>query len=164
MRLKRVLEWRIVITNKQKEHFMNLFSKIALAAAAMFLAAPVSSALAKDNKVVIQVSTGDQKVQNMALNNAVNLMKALGPGMVEVEIVAYGPGLAMFIENNPLADRVKSMALSADVTLTACGNTIAKITKKKGKAPKMAKGVTITKAGVVRIMQLQQKGYAYVRP
>ena len=36
--------------------------------------------------------------------------------------------------------------------------------KKSGKKPKLLEGVTVTKASMLRIMELQQQGYAYVRP
>ena len=36
------------------------------------------------------VSTDDVRTQNIAMNNAVNLQKALGVDNVAVEIVAYG--------------------------------------------------------------------------
>ena len=47
------------------------------------------------HKMVIQVSTDDVRTQNIAMNNAVNLQKALGVDNVAIEIVAYGPGLTM---------------------------------------------------------------------
>ena len=47
------------------------------------------------NKVVIQVSTDDERTQKIALNNAVNIQKSLGVDDVRIEIVAYGPGLGI---------------------------------------------------------------------
>ena len=40
----------------------------------------------------------------------------------------------------------------------------AEIAKKKGKEPKLVEGVKVVPAGVIRIMELQSKGYAYIRP
>ena len=47
------------------------------------------------HKVVIQVSTDDERTQKIALNNAVNIQKSLGVDEVTIEIVAYGPGLGI---------------------------------------------------------------------
>ena len=80
--------------------------------------------------VVIQVSTGDPLTQTIALNNAVNLQKALGPGNAQIEIVAYGPGLSLLTKNSKQAKRVAGLAMYDDITLSACGNTMKKIEKK----------------------------------
>jgi hypothetical protein len=122
-----------------------------------------TAAFAAENKVVIQVSTDDPRTQNIAMNNAVNLQKALGIDNVDIEIVAYGPGLSMLTQNSNHAQRVSSLAVQ-DIRFSACGNTMAKIEKKKGKRPQLAEGVEVVPGGVIRIMELQQQGYAYIRP
>ncbi len=58
---------------------------------------------------------------------------------------------------------MKSLAMQ-NITFSACGNTMAKIEKKKGKKPQLTEGVGIVEAGVARIMDLQEEGYAYLRP
>jgi intracellular sulfur oxidation DsrE/DsrF family protein len=115
------------------------------------------------NKIVIQVSTDDPLTQTIALNNAVNLQKDYGMDNVVIEVVAYGPGLGLLTQGNKQSSRVKSLAMQ-NIHFSACGNTMAKITKKTGKEPKLTEGVQVVKAGVSRIMELQQNGYAYVRP
>ncbi|MBT3791340.1 MAG: hypothetical protein HN725_03220 [Alphaproteobacteria bacterium] len=112
--------------------------------------------------LVIQVSTDDPRTQMIALNNAVNVQKAI-PGAV-VEIVAYGPGLGMLTGKSKQKDRVMSMALSEGISFSACGNTMKKVAKKSGKMPALIDGVKVVPAGVTRIMELQANGYAYVRP
>ena len=115
------------------------------------------------NKIVIQVSTDDVRTQKIALNNAVNVQKALGQDNVAVEIVAYGPGLSMLTLASKQKGRVTSLALQ-DITFSACGNTMHKVESKTGKMPVLLEGVKVVPAGVLRIMELQQQGYAYVRP
>ncbi len=82
---------------------------------------------------------------------------------VVVEIVAYGPGLGLLTKKNPQADRVASLAMQ-DITFSACMNTMKKIEKKTGKKPALTDGVEQVQAGVARIMELQEEGYAYIRP
>jgi intracellular sulfur oxidation DsrE/DsrF family protein len=115
------------------------------------------------NKIVIQVSTDDPRTQKIALNNAVNLQKALGPDNIKIEIVAYGPGLGLLTGRSPESKRVPSLAMQ-NITFSACGNTMKKVAKKTGRMPVLVEGVGEVQAGVLRIMQLQQQGYAYVRP
>ncbi|MFT5275939.1 MAG: intracellular sulfur oxidation DsrE/DsrF family protein [Saprospiraceae bacterium] len=115
------------------------------------------------HKLVIQVSTDDPRTQKIALNNAVNLQKHYGIDNVEIEIVAYGPGLGMLTEKSGVASRVSSLALS-DITFSACGNTMNAVAKKSGTMPTLLEGVEQTPAGVARIMELQEQGYSYIRP
>jgi len=118
---------------------------------------------AKKHKVVIQVSDDDPKVQAIALNNAVNVQKLMGIDNIEIEIVAYGPGLGLLTTKSKEAERVKSLALQ-DITFSACGNTMAKVEKKTGKKVQLTEGVKVVEAGVARIMELQEQGYSYIRP
>jgi hypothetical protein len=59
--------------------------------------------------------------------------------------------------------RVSSLAMP-DIQCSACGNTMKGVEKKTGKMPVPLEGVSVVKAGVLRIMELQEQGYAYVRP
>jgi uncharacterized protein len=55
--------------------------------------AGAQQAAAQRNRVVIQVSDADPGKWNLALNNAKNIQTDLGAPNVDVEIVAYGPGI-----------------------------------------------------------------------
>jgi len=116
----------------------------------------------KKHRIVIQVSDGDETTQNIALNNAVNMQKELGPDAIAIEIVAYGPGLSM-MTNSSASKRVPDLAMQ-DITFSACGNTMKKIAAKTGKEPKLVDGVRVVPGGVIRIMELQEAGYSYIRP
>ncbi len=117
----------------------------------------------KLHKVVIQVSTDDPRTQKIALNNAVNLQKLYGIDNIKIEIVAYGPGLGLLTTKSKQADRVKSLAVQ-DITFSACHNTMKKVERKSGKMPVLLEGVGMVTAGVARIIELQEQGYAYIRP
>lgn len=138
-----------------------LFNALLILSLAFFS----SSAMADGakHKLVIQVSTDDVRTQTIAMNNAVNLQSLYGPDNVDIEIVAYGPGLGMMTAANEHSSRVKSLAIQ-DIKFSACMNTMNKIKAKKGKLPKLSEGVTTVKAGVARIMELQEEGYSYIRP
>ena len=84
------------------------------------------------NKIVIQVSTDDPRTQKIALNNAVNMQKLYGIDNIDIEIVAYGPGLGLLTSKSGQASRVTSLAMQ-DITFSACGNTMELVAKKSGK-------------------------------
>ena len=115
------------------------------------------------HKVVIQVSHPDPAEHKIALNMASNLQRLYGLDNVEIEIVAFGRGLAILTPKSPEALRVKSLAMQ-NVKFSACANTMAKIERKTGKKPTLTEGVGIVPAGVARIIELQEQGYAYTAP
>jgi len=111
-------------------------------------------------KVVIQVSDNDPAKWSLALNNARNVQQDLGKDNVQIEIVAYGPGLGMLKAESKVADRL-AQALDNDVGLLACENTM---TNTKVSRDEMYGGIAYVKAGVTHIMKRQQEGWAYIRP
>ena len=115
---------------------------------------------AEGYKVVLQVSDADPAKWNLALNNANNILHDLGKGNVEIEIVAYGPGLGMLKAESKVADRL-AQALDNNVGLLACENTMrnTKVTKAD-----MYSGIRYVDAGVVHIMKRQREGWSYIRP
>jgi uncharacterized protein len=134
--------------------------------AVLLLAAPLAPAHAAgpaaspQNRVVMQVSDNDPAKWNLALNNARNLQADLGKGNVEIEIVAYGPGISMLKAESAVGNRIAD-ALGSGVKVMACENTM--------RGQKLAKddmldGIGYVGAGVVEIMQKQQQGWAYLRP
>ena len=132
----------------------------AMAAAFAFLPAASQAQAAEHYKVVIQVSDNDPAKWNLALNNARNIQKDLGKGNVDIEIVAYGPGLNMVKSGSAVAPRIEEAVL-AGTRIDACENTMAntKVTKEQ-----IIPGVAYVGSGVVQIMKRQQEGWSYVRP
>ena len=121
-----------------------------------------------DHKVAIQVNQNDKAVMELALNNARNIIehyKATGE-TVAVEIVTYGPGLHMLRnDTSPVKERIAVMSLeSPNLTFAACGNTQANQSKAENKQVILIDEAKVTPSGVVRLMELQQQGYAYIRP
>lgn len=111
--------------------------------------------------VVIQVSENNPAIWNLALNNAKNIQQAMGgKDNVNIEIVAYGPGINMLKFDSEVAPRVKEASASG-VAVRACGNTMKaqKLTEKD-----LEGSVTVVPAGVIEIMNKQREGWAYIKP
>jgi intracellular sulfur oxidation DsrE/DsrF family protein len=111
-------------------------------------------------KLVLQVSDSDPAKWNLALNNARNVQEDLGKQSVDVEIVAYGPGLAMLRSDSKVASRL-AQALDNNIGLMACENTMRNTKVRKDD---MYGGISYVDAGVVHIMKRQREGWSYVRP
>ena len=133
------------------------------AGAAFLIAAGAQTAPAtgqKRHKIVIQVSDNDPARWNLALNNAKNLQDDVSAANVDIEIVAYGPGIGMLKLESPAAARIAD-AMKANVTVLACENTMRgqKLTKDD-----MLPAISYVPAGVTEIMKKQGEGWAYLRP
>jgi hypothetical protein len=130
----------------------------------------VTTALAADGKthhVAIQVDQNDPAIMNMVLNNATNVIEYYrGKGEdVDVEVVAYGPGMHMLrADTSPVQDRIKKLKEMGKVQFSACNNTKQNMEKTEGHAISILPEATIVPAGVVRLMELQEQGWSYVRP
>lgn len=142
----------------------HLLRTSALAAIAPFLIAShaqtTGAAGQTRHKIVIQVSDNDPAKWNLALNNAKNLQDDVGAANVDIEIVAYGPGIGMLKLDAPVANRI-SDASRAGVKVLACENTMR---GQKLSKDDMNPAVGYVPAGVTEIMKKQSEGWAYLRP
>ena len=114
----------------------------------------------KRHKIVIQVSDSDPAKWNLALNNAKNLQDDVGASNVDIEIVAYGPGIGMLKLESPTGSRVTD-AMNAHVKVIACENTMRSLKLTKDD---MLAAISYVPAGVTEIMKKQSEGWAYLRP
>ena len=113
-----------------------------------------------EHAVVFHISSGDGFAQKLVLNNAQNLQKFYGPDKVQIEIVAYGPGLRTLFRENSQFNRIQSMS-DAGIQFSACANTMRNMGRETASLHKSAK---VVPGGVVRIMELQEAGWSYIRP
>ena len=143
-----------------------------LIAFAVGLAAATGAAAegSKPHRVAIQVDQNDPAVMNLALNNAKNIIEHYREKHedAEVEIVTYGPGLHMLRDDtSPVKDRIKQMvevSFPSKITFSACNNTKQGMEKREGHAITIIPQATIVPSGVVRLMELQEQGWSYLRP
>ena len=134
------------------------------------LAAPTLAAHGKTHRIAIQVDQNDPQVMNLVLNNATNVIEHYrGKNEdVDVEIVAYGPGLHMLrTDSSPVQERIKhlkELVFPGKIQFSACNNTRQGMEKAEGHAVSIMPEATIVPSGVVRLMELQEQDWSYVRP
>ena len=150
---------------KYLRHFQVMAAVFALALSFASNGAQAVDALApqvtaEKHKVVFQVSAGDPKIWNLALNNAKNVQQELGAQNADIEIVVYGPGIGMLKFDSAVANRIDE-AVGDGVKIVACENTMKalKLTKDD-----MLASAGYVPAGVIELMKKQKEGYAYIRP
>ena len=135
-----------------------------------FTSTGVAAEATKPHRVAIQVDQNDQQVMNLALNNATNVIEYYRAKNedVEVDIVTYGPGLHMLrADTSPVQDRIKrlkDMVFPGKIQFSACNSTKQGMEKAEGHAISIVPDAIIVPSGVVRLMELQEQGWSYVRP
>ncbi len=142
--------------------------KHLLFAIALVFAPMLAQAEGQTHHVAIHVDQNDPQVMNMALNNAQNVASyyASQGDEVVIEMVAYGPGLNMPVAGqSPVADRISAMSLELDnLSFAACGNTLNGMETKAGHEIPLLSEAAVVPSGVVRLIELQEQGYSYVKP
>ena len=120
------------------------------------------------HRVVFQVNADDPVPMKHAVSNSINLVryyrKLKEP--VRVEIVAYGPGITMFrADTSPVRDILEYMHTNfPEITFTVCGNTMTIIEKHEGHPIPLIDGTRVVPFGIVRLVELQEAGWSYIRP
>jgi intracellular sulfur oxidation DsrE/DsrF family protein len=122
----------------------------------------------KQHRLVLQVNTNDPAMMNLALNNATNVAQYYGDlgEKVAIEVVTFGPGLHMLRDDtSPVKARIKAIKESTPaISFKACGNTQENMHKVENKEIPIIPEATVVKSGVVRVMELQEQGWSYVKP
>ena len=114
--------------------------------------------------ILLQLSDGDQAVQTRVLNVASNLLKHYGgPDLVDLEIVAFGPGLSLLFADSPQRERISSLAANG-VRFVACMNTVETLERTTGKRPELNEVALPVQAGVAHIVERSGQGFVVVRP
>ena len=143
---------------------------IVLIAGAIFTTGVYAAENAKPHRIAIQIDQNDPALMNLVLNNVSNLTEYYnGKGEeVQIEVVAYGPGLHMLREDkSPVKDRIKNIkqtSFPSTVNFSACGNTKKGMEKAEGHPVQIISQASVVPAGVVRLSELQEQGWSYIRP
>jgi intracellular sulfur oxidation DsrE/DsrF family protein len=145
--------------------FSRLLPGIAGGAAVSVLpvAASATTPVASVQKVVYHLSEPTRV--NFVLGNIKNhIVGKGGPDKVKIVLVVHGPALEAFVSSkaNPDIRRQIEKRAGDGVAFVACRNTMK---AQKLQIADMLGGFDVAEeGGVVRIADLQQQGYLYIRP
>ncbi len=142
---------------------------IAVAAIASVIASLTAAHVAaqpKKHRIVYHLDDAPIEKALLALGNIDNNISGVGgrEHIDAIELVVNGPALQNFTAER-IDPRVKAALerLQADgLTFSACGNTMRAFHITADQLPKGTK--VLTQGGVVRLMELQEQGYAYIKP
>lgn len=115
----------------------------------------------RQHRVVMHLNSGDEKVQLGALGNIRNLYHELGRERLQVELVVHGAGLSLLTKKTSFGAELTTLKAEFGVQYTACSNTM--------KSQQLTRADLVDEVGetvpaVVRLMERQEQGWAYIKP
>lgn len=140
--------------------FVSAFAVLALLAFAAPSYAGTQSHAFATHHLLIQISNGSGPEQELVLSNAANVLKYFGPTKLQLEIVAFGPGMRLLLKNNVHAKMIQSLHAEG-VEFAACHNTMMKLHLTKADLNPVAH---VVPGGVIEIMRRESEGWNYIRP
>jgi intracellular sulfur oxidation DsrE/DsrF family protein len=152
-----------------RRFFTSAGGGVLAALAGVFASSARAAEPAKPHRIVLQVSAADAGIMALVLGNATNAAeyyKSKGEEL-QIEIVAFGPGYLMLRENSPVKARIAELRKTYPfIVFSACQNSRRRAAHDEGK--KIEEIVELPEAtdvpaGVVRISELQEQGWSYVR-
>jgi uncharacterized protein len=152
------------------KRFTYAVAAVAALALGLAMATPGHAADKKTHHIAFQIDQNNPALMNLVLNNVQNMMEyyASKGEQADIEVVAYGPGLMMLREDkSPVKGRLaslKKLAFPSKLTYSACHNTMMGMEKKEGHPIKIVSEARVVPGGVVRLTELQEQGWAYIRP
>lgn len=114
------------------------------------------------HRVVMHMNSSDERIQHKALNNIRNLYQEVGRERLQVELVAHGDGIGLLTKSTTdFREELARLKADFGVQYTACSNTM--------KAAKLTRDDLIEEVGdtvpaMVRLMERQEQGWAYIKP
>ena len=143
-------------------------SKLFALIVVVFALLVVQAQAGEPHKLALQISDNTPEKMNAVLNVAANVSKYYSDKgeEVEIQIVAFNAGLHMLRDDtSPVKPRLTSFKQSMpNVSFIACDNTLHAMTRSEGKEPPLVENVEHVEAGVVRLIELSEKGWTIVRP
>ena len=118
----------------------------------------------KKHKVFYHLNDGGVEKARAVLVNIENHLQVVGWKNIEaLELVVHGPALRTFLARDidPEVRGKLETLLAGGLRFDACQITMA---RQKIDPKDLPQGVTGVPSGVARVMELQEAGYAYVKP
>ncbi len=120
----------------------------------------------RKHKIVYHLNEPGVEKAKFVLGNIQNHVKGVGgwENIEALELVVHGPALKTFVtkEMDAGVKRALENLQTQGMQFGACGNTMKAFNIRLDQLPEGARH--LPQGGVVRVMELQDLGYAYIRP
>lgn len=135
------------------------FTMLACCVALAAKAQTPAVAPAKVHHVLFAVTSSDEADWGLTIGNIRNLIADLQPDTVEIEVVAYGPGLKMVLKTSADAAAIQALQ-SPHVRFVACQNAMR---HQNVTEADLLPGVGQVPAGIGEVVRKQEQGWVYIK-
>ena len=111
----------------------------------------------------LQLSDETPAKQKLVLSVANNMLKEFSPDAIAIEVVTFGPGIALLHADSPLLDRIDSL-VAQGIRFSVCMNTVHTTERETGKKLALNPHAVPVDAGVAHMILLSESKYTIVRP
>ncbi len=113
-------------------------------------------------KVVLHIDSDKERRLRLTLNNMTNLLAAMEGRPVGAAIVVNGPGAQLVTASMDmgLSEMVDSLAAEG-IDFYVCNNSLIQYNIERDV---LHPAFHVTRAGILKLVELQRDGYAYVKP
>lgn len=118
-----------------------------------------ASAQSKAHHVIFAVTSPSDKDWQLTLGNIRNLIHGFAPDAVEIEVVAYGPGIAMVRKSSSVGAEIDALEKTS-VQFVACENSMKRMQITKAD---LHDGVGTVPSGIVEVVKRQEQGWSYIK-
>lgn len=139
---------------------------LSLLCCTLVLAACPAFSEGRGHRVVVQLSSDDDRLVLQAFSNSENILKYYENAneSIELEIVVFGRGLRIVrADSSSYKDSIERL-LEEGARISACQNTKTAMEEYEGRTIALLPNVKLVPSGAVRLIELQEGGWSYLRP
>ena len=125
----------------------------------MALLTTVVHAQNSPHRVIFVLTSSEEADWRLTLGNIHNLLSGMPPNSVEVELVAYGPGLS-FEKRGSSAEQEIRLLETNHVRFVACEKSMR---MQQVTLADLPAGVVSVPSGVVEVVSKQEQGWTYIK-
>lgn len=113
-------------------------------------------------RAVFHVDQKEEPVFNLAINNVINLLNAIPEQEYDLIVLLNGPAVALMTREavGPFLERIQGL-VSKGVRFQVCDNALRRFEVARASLTEEAH---IIPAGIVGLIDLQNQGFAYIKP
>ena len=122
----------------------------------------------QQRNIVLHVNFNDAERYALVLNNVENICDYYRERdtRLDLRVVCHGPGLHLLrADTSPVRERLLAISEEyRELGLYACRNTIERMTRAEGAEPELLAPAVPVDAGLPEIIELQVRGFGYLKP
>ncbi len=113
-------------------------------------------------KVIFHLNLNDEMTFNQGLNNVMNLLKSIPDEEYDIIMLFNGPAVSLMAWDDclPFLERIKEFH-ARQVRFLVCENALHKFEVNRDD---LIEECELTPAGITALIDLQNQGYAYIKP